>query len=187
MEKVESGSRLVADAGSTMGEIVSSVQRVTDIIGEISAAAGEQSQGVQQVSDTVGALDQATQQNAALVEQSAAAAESLREQSRQLAELVSTFRLSPAGDGGLAAPSALGAFAPAGAPSQDPALASPQVLAAVAVEQARGRQSEPLVVTSGTRRASRATALSAPNAHSTPAPASPAKTLADADDSWQSF
>ena len=93
VEKVESGSRLITDAGSTMGEIVTSVQRVSDIIGEISAAAGEQSQGVQQVSDTVGQLDQATQQNAALVEQSAAAAESLKEQSRRLAELVAAFKV----------------------------------------------------------------------------------------------
>ncbi|MBL8324164.1 MAG: HAMP domain-containing protein [Rubrivivax sp.] len=94
VEKVESGSRLVADAGTTMSEIVTSVQRVTDIIAEISAAAAEQSQGVQQVSSTVGQLDQATQQNAALVEQSAAAAESLKEQSRQLAELVSAFKVT---------------------------------------------------------------------------------------------
>jgi methyl-accepting chemotaxis protein len=92
VEKVESGSRLVADAGSTMTEIVTSVQRVTDIIGEISAAAGEQSVGIQQVNEAVAQLDQATQQNAALVEESAAAAESLKEQSRQLVALVSTFQ-----------------------------------------------------------------------------------------------
>jgi methyl-accepting chemotaxis protein len=94
VDRVESGSRLVADAGSTMGEIVASVQRVTDIISEISAAASEQSQGIGQVNAAVTQLDQMTQQNAALVEQSAAAAESLREQAERLAGTVATFQLS---------------------------------------------------------------------------------------------
>ncbi|MDE2161018.1 MAG: MCP four helix bundle domain-containing protein, partial [Burkholderiales bacterium] len=93
VEKVESGSRLVADAGSTMTEIVASVHRVSDIIGEISAAAGEQSAGIGSVNNSVAQLDQATQQNAALVEQSAAAAESLQEQSRQLAGVVANYRV----------------------------------------------------------------------------------------------
>ena len=93
VEKVESGSRLVADAGSTMSEIVASVQRVSDIIAEISAAAGEQSQGIGQVNDAVGQLDQMTQQNAALVEQSAAAASSLEQQATALQTSVSTFKL----------------------------------------------------------------------------------------------
>jgi methyl-accepting chemotaxis protein len=93
VDKVESGSRLVADAGSTMSEIVASVQRVTDIIGEISAAAGEQSAGIGQVNGAVTQLDQMTQQNAALVEQSAAAAESLKEQAARLGEVVQRFTL----------------------------------------------------------------------------------------------
>ena len=93
VDKVESGSKLVADAGSTMGEIVASVQRVTDIIGEISAAANEQSQGIGQVNTAVTQLDQMTQQNAALVEQSAAAAESMKDQAARLAEVVGTFKL----------------------------------------------------------------------------------------------
>ena len=75
VDKVEAGSRLVADAGQTMSEIVGSVQRVSDIIGEITAAAGEQSDGIGQVNVAVNQLDQMTQQNAALVEESAAAAE----------------------------------------------------------------------------------------------------------------
>ncbi|MBT9502943.1 MAG: HAMP domain-containing protein [Burkholderiaceae bacterium] len=94
VEKVEGGSRLVADAGKTMSEIVGSVQRVTDIIAEISAAAGEQSQGIGQVNVAVAQLDQMTQQNAALVEESAAAAESLREQAMRLAQEVAVFKLS---------------------------------------------------------------------------------------------
>jgi methyl-accepting chemotaxis protein len=93
VEKVEGGSRLVADAGQTMKEIVGSVQRVSDIIGEITAAASEQSEGIGQVNGAVTQLDQMTQQNAALVEESAAAAESLKEQAVRLAEVVDTFRL----------------------------------------------------------------------------------------------
>jgi methyl-accepting chemotaxis protein len=96
VEKVESGSRLVADAGSTMNDIVASVQRVTDIIGEISHAATEQSQGIGQVNNSVAQLDQMTQQNAALVEQSSAAAESLKTQAESLASVVERFRLQPA-------------------------------------------------------------------------------------------
>jgi methyl-accepting chemotaxis protein len=93
VDKVESGSKLVADAGATMNEIVASVQRVTDIIGEITAAASEQSDGIGQVNTAVTQLDQMTQQNAALVEQSAAAAESLKDQAVRLAQVVGTFRI----------------------------------------------------------------------------------------------
>jgi methyl-accepting chemotaxis protein len=91
--KVESGARLVQGAGTTMGEIVDSVQRVSDVIAEISAAAAEQSQGIAEVNGAVSKLDQATQQNAALVEQSAAAAESLKGQALRLTEVVSQFRI----------------------------------------------------------------------------------------------
>ena len=93
VDKVETGARLVQDAGSTMDEIVASVKRVTDIIAEISASTVEQSQGLGTVNASVGQLDQMTQQNAALVEESAAAAESLSEQALKLAELVSSFKL----------------------------------------------------------------------------------------------
>jgi len=94
VEKVESGSRLVADAGQTMNEIVGSVQRVTDIISEITAAAAEQSDGIGQVNGSVTQLDQMTQQNAALVEQSAAAAESLKDQAVRLRSIVHNFQLA---------------------------------------------------------------------------------------------
>ncbi|WP_308296469.1 methyl-accepting chemotaxis protein [Rhizobacter sp. J219] len=93
VDKVEAGSRLVADAGATMTEIVGSVQRVTDIIGEITAASSEQSDGIGQVNSAVAQLDQMTQQNAALVEQSAAAADSLQQQAGNLSKVVGTFRL----------------------------------------------------------------------------------------------
>ncbi len=91
--KVESGSKLVTEAGDTMQQVVSSVRRVTDIVGEISAASGEQSDGIGQVNQAIGLMDQTTQQNAALVEQAAAASQSLREQACQLAQAVAVFRL----------------------------------------------------------------------------------------------
>ena len=90
---VDAGSKLVAEAGSTMAEIVSSVQRVTDIMAEISLATQEQSSGIDQINQAIGQMDQVTQQNAALVEEAAAAAESLQEQSGQLAGVVSVFKL----------------------------------------------------------------------------------------------
>jgi methyl-accepting chemotaxis protein len=93
VEKVESGATLVREAGSTMEEIVSGVQRVTDVMAEISAAGTEQSQGIGQVNTAVGHLDQMTQQNAALVEQTAAAAASLKDQAIGLANEVATFKL----------------------------------------------------------------------------------------------
>ncbi len=92
VERVESGSRLVEQAGATMGEIVSSVQRVTDIIGEISAATGEQSEGITQVNQAINQIDQMTQQNAALVEEAAAAASSLEQQAVGLQRAVAAFR-----------------------------------------------------------------------------------------------
>ncbi len=94
VDKVEAGSRLVQDAGSTMDEIVASVKRVTDIIAEISASTVEQSQGIGSVNSSVTELDRMTQQNAALVEESAAAAESLKDQAMRLSEVVAGFRLS---------------------------------------------------------------------------------------------
>ena len=93
VERVDHGSALVDRAGVTMAEIVSSIARVTDIMGEISAASTEQSTGVGQIGDAIAQMDQATQQNAALVEESAAAAESLKDQARQLVQVVSVFKL----------------------------------------------------------------------------------------------
>ncbi len=95
--KVEDGSKLVANAGATMEEIVTAVKRVTDIMAEISAASVEQSAGIEQVNAAVAQMDEVTQQNAALVEQAAAAAESLEEQAHAMAELVSVFKLDQAG------------------------------------------------------------------------------------------
>ncbi|MFN8991544.1 MAG: methyl-accepting chemotaxis protein [Betaproteobacteria bacterium] len=94
--KVDSGSRLVDEAGKTMDEIVASVKKVTGIMAEIADASLEQSRGIEQVNEAITQVDDVTQQNAALVEQAAAAAESLEEQARSLAEAVSRYRLSTA-------------------------------------------------------------------------------------------
>src|SRR5450830_925713 len=94
VERVEQGTQLVDQAGVTMSEIVASIQRVTDLMGEISSAASEQNAGVSQVGQAVMQMDQVTQQNASLVEQSAAAAESLKAQALQLVLAVSVFRLA---------------------------------------------------------------------------------------------
>ncbi len=93
VERVARGTRLVADAGHTMHDIVNSVQRVTDTLGEITVAASAQSEGIARINTAIASLDQMTQQNSALVEQGAAAAESLRDQATQLAAAVSTFKL----------------------------------------------------------------------------------------------
>jgi methyl-accepting chemotaxis protein len=93
VEKVEAGSRLVDQAGSTMSEVVASIQRVTDIMAEISAASQEQTSGIEQINQAVSQMDNVTQQNASLVEEAAAASEALQSQAKKLAELVSVFRI----------------------------------------------------------------------------------------------
>jgi methyl-accepting chemotaxis protein-1 (serine sensor receptor) len=94
VDRVEAGSRLVDQAGTTMDEVVRSIIRVTDIMGEISAASNEQSAGVSQVGEAVMQMDQVTQQNAALVEEMAAAASSLKAQAQELVETVAVFKLT---------------------------------------------------------------------------------------------
>ena len=108
VERVESGAQLVEQTGTAMQDIVTSVKRVTDLIGEIASAATEQRDGIAQVNVAVTNLDHMTQQNAALVEESAAAAQSLREQSARLAEVVSVFKV----DQQFQARAAIGALKP---------------------------------------------------------------------------
>jgi methyl-accepting chemotaxis protein len=174
VDKVEAGTRLVADAGSTMNEIVASVQRVTDIIGEISAASGEQSGGLGQINAAVADLDRMTQQNAALVEEGAAAAESLHEQASKLATVVGSFQLgstTPA-TGMPVTPPAPAAAKPA------PARVAPPAVAARAVLQ-KARQP----AAAATRKP--ATPLRAP-VHTSAAPA-PALASAGHDGDWETF
>ncbi|MDO8447673.1 MAG: methyl-accepting chemotaxis protein [Rhodoferax sp.] len=94
VERVEHGTTLVDQAGATMTEVVSSIRRVTDIMGEISAASSEQSAGVSQVGEAVVQMDQVIQQNAALVEEMAAAASSLKSQAQDLVGTVAVFKLA---------------------------------------------------------------------------------------------
>ena len=168
VERVESGSRLVQDAGNTMGEIVASVQRVTDIIGEISAAAGEQSSGIGQINMSVTQLDQMTQQNAALVEESAAAAESLKEQSHQLAQAVNSFRTGPGHSSG---------------------NATPRVAAQAVIHQVR---STPAPKAAAFKAAARPAAKAAPrpvaaSPAAAPAPSAAPAAAGGADDDWETF
>jgi methyl-accepting chemotaxis protein len=114
VERVDQGTLLVDQAGATMNEVVTSIRRVTDIMGEISAASTEQSMGVSQVGEAVTQMDQTTQQNAALVEESAAAAESLNAQAQQLVDAVAVFKLSRAD-----------AYAKSSAPAQAKASKTP--------------------------------------------------------------
>ena len=165
VDRVESGSRLVNDAGTTMNEIVASVQRVTDIIGEISAASTEQSQGIVEVKGAISEVDQMTQQNAALVEQSAAAAESLKEQAIKLAAVVSTFRLVEGEQ------SARGSAASFAAPAHG--RAAGQAIARAKTQAAAPRPAPPPARTAAPKRAAPATVSTPP--------------AAGVSDDWESF
>ena len=142
--RVDQGTAQVDQAGKTMNEVVASIRRVTDIMGEISAASTEQSQGVAQIGEAVQQMDQATQQNAALVEEMAAAASSLRGQAQDLVQTVAVFKLNQgatshsAPAASIAAPVARAASKPAPAPARKvaPALASPPKAASPAPVQA---------------------------------------------------
>ena len=94
VDKVESGAKLVQEAGTTMDEVVASFQQVAALVTEIASASKEQSSGIEQTTQAVGQMDEVTQQNAALIEQAAAAAESLEEQAGHLADSVSVFKVS---------------------------------------------------------------------------------------------
>ncbi|WDZ97611.1 methyl-accepting chemotaxis protein [Herbaspirillum sp. WKF16] len=130
--KVEAGSQLVEQAGMTMSEVVDSVQRVTDIVGEIAEASREQSTGIEQVNQAITQMDEVTQQNAALVEQAAAAAQSLQAQATKLVGAVSIFKIDAHAATVTArpAPAARRAAAPVAAPA--PVAAAPKPAAAAA-------------------------------------------------------
>ncbi|MBB3213388.1 methyl-accepting chemotaxis protein [Herbaspirillum sp. Sphag1AN] len=169
VEKVESGSRLVEHAGMTMGEVVDSVRRVTDIVGEISSASREQSAGIVQVNQAITQMDAVTQQNAALVEQAAAAAKSLQNQATVLSDAVSIFRI----DAKQASTALTGAAAPASASVSVKAPATPAASAAAPKKEAVS-----------------AIAASKPASRAVVAPARPAPKLpapVGADDDWEQF
>ncbi|MCW0413791.1 methyl-accepting chemotaxis protein [Xanthomonas sacchari] len=143
VSQVANGSTLVRQAGQTMTEIVASVQRVTDIMGEIAAASQEQSAGIEQVNQTVTQMDETTQQNAALVEEATAAARSMEEQAGQLIEAVSIFRVEQSAQASAVhAPQAVSAPR-AAAPAKKPAAVAAAKPAAV-----RARKVEPALADS---------------------------------------
>jgi methyl-accepting chemotaxis protein len=122
VERVEHGAALVDDAGTTMTEVVSSIRRVSDLVGEISSASDEQAAGAAQIGAAVAEMDQATQQNAALVEEMAASASSLKSQANDLVEVVAVFKLdSQSGSRTSASPRASAGARPAARPSESAA------------------------------------------------------------------
>ncbi len=152
VERVEAGSRLVADAGATMNELVTSVHRVNDIIAEISAAAAEQNSGIGQVNQAMTQLDQATQQNATLVEEATRAAAELQAQSEQLREAMGSFRVDAAHSGTARA---------AGFVAAEPVPAvAPRVVAREAIDKARQPAPPPPPSRPAAPSAQRATAAS---------------------------
>ncbi|MFZ2988410.1 methyl-accepting chemotaxis protein [Ideonella sp.] len=178
VEKVETGSRLVGDAGSQMQDIVSQVRRVADLISEISAAAVEQTAGIGQVNDAVGQLDQVTQQNAALVEESAAAADSLKQQAERLLGLVSAFNTGHGSSSHVGHSSRSSSHATHSSPSKAPTAApaarpaSPQTVAHQVIAKARNP----------------APAKPKSETVHTPAPPPPASSgSSGASDDWESF
>jgi len=179
VERVEQGTALVDRAGVTMAEVVSSIRRVTDIMGEISAASGEQALGVQQVGDAVTQMDQVTQQNAALVEQMAAAASSLNQQAGELVQIVAAFKLS-------------------GADALQPSLSRANVRATASKPVAVERRGGPTVAKAATQSpkarpvsvAATVTKAAAPPkpAAAAPRPAAlPTAAKAGGDDEWETF
>ncbi|WP_395400007.1 methyl-accepting chemotaxis protein [Pseudoduganella sp. UC29_106] len=134
VQKVDTGGRLVDEAGQTMGLIVTSIKQVADIMGEITAATLEQSHGIEEVNQAITQMDEMTQQNAALVEEAAAAAESMQEQANKLASAVAIFKL--AGD-----EFSQRRAAPAAAPKR--AVAAPVRTTAVATRPAAGKPVPP--------------------------------------------
>ncbi len=178
MTTVEHGSKLVQDAGSTMTELVASVRRVSDIIGEITASATEQNDGIRQVNQAVTRLDEMTQQNAALVEESAAAADSMREQAQRLNGLVQKFEIgqdSGNGTGFAAHRPAATDTRPATAPVNARPMARPAAASTPATRSTAATSAPP------------AAALSAsPAAEPAAAPRKEAATTAPSDD-WETF
>ncbi len=175
VERVEQGTALVDKAGITMTEVVSSIRRVTDIMGEISAASTEQSMGVQQVGEAVTQMDQATQQNAALVEEMAAAASSLKSQAQELVQTVAVFQLAEGGHGNAPPKAPVRSSAPKAAPFQGQERrneGAARTAAPAASVKAAAPKSAPVVTAS----------------LPTPAPKTSAKASpAGGDDDWETF
>ena len=194
--KVGAGSQQVERAGATMQEIVASVKRVTDIMGEISAASEEQSSGIDQVNRAVSQMDEVTQQNAALVEEAAAAAGSLQEQAERLAEAVAVFKIN-AGEvievpahqlaGQRRAPRMPAPVAPAASAAQVESPA-PEAKAVPAVRLTHSARAKPAAAEGATAARPLRRPAVRPAAASEVKPATaPSRRAAPADDDWESF
>jgi methyl-accepting chemotaxis protein len=178
VERVEHGTTLVDQAGVTMTEVVSSIRRVTDIMGEISAASNEQSLGVSQVGEAVTQMDQVTQQNAALVEEMAAAASSLKAQAHDLVQVVAVFKLGDdvTGYGGMT-------MAPVAVRSSKPTGNHHKGIERRGLAAPKGAGARSSAASSGSAQ------RKAPVAASTPAsrPAAKASAPVSADSDWETF
>ena len=171
VERVEQGTSLVDQAGATMHEVVNSIRRVTDIMGEISAASSEQSAGVAQVGEAITQMDQATQQNAALVEEMSAAATSLNHQAQELVQAVAVFKLSQSDS-----------LAAATHPNSPPVARPAPIAAPRTTPQLAAKPVRPAPVSAARTPAPQAPAL----APAAAAPKAPATAGAD-NDAWESF
>jgi methyl-accepting chemotaxis protein len=184
VQRVEQGTALVDQAGSTMNDVVTSIGRVTDIMSGITSASAEQSQGVQQVGEAVRQLDHATQQNAALVEETAAVAGKLRDQAQGLVQTVSVFKIRDGMN--------WTAVVPAPPPSsirRPPAAARPAAAPRVAAAAPAPRlaAARPASSPAATRPASKATAGSPPATARAPAALPPSVSAPAAEGEWESF
>jgi methyl-accepting chemotaxis protein len=182
VERVELGTALVDQAGSTMEEVVSSIRRVTDIVGEISSASHEQSQGVSLVGDAITQMDHTTQQNAALVEEMAAAAGSLKSQAQEMVQTVAVFKLGAGAHDGLSRSASARTLAPR-------AVSKPQInrtkpVPKIAVSAGRPLQKTVPARTTANKPAARV-ALAAPGPKPAPKPAAQATGSNDGD--WETF
>ncbi len=175
VERVEHGTTLVDEAGTTMAEVVSSIRRVTDIMGEISAASNEQAAGVTQVGEAVTQMDQATQQNAALVEEMAAAASSLKGQAGELVQAVAFFKV-PAHAGTASMPRTA-VRAPA---TQAKPFKGEERRALGSTAGSAARKPAPASATKATAAKPTAAATVTPKTQTKPAPAG-------GDDDWETF
>ncbi|HEX8479191.1 MAG TPA: methyl-accepting chemotaxis protein [Telluria sp.] len=184
VEKVERGSKLVGQAGVTMDEVVASVKRVTDIMGEIANASQEQSAGIAQVNLSIIEMDGMTQQNAALVEQAAAAAQSLQDQAGELQRVVSVFRLIE-GEAEYQAPAA--PAVPKTPVASRAVAVRPAPAAATAPRAALKRPAAARPVKAAAPAAAPAAAVTAAPAAPAPKKAAPKATAAASSDDWEEF
>ena len=187
VNRVEEGTTLVGQAGVTMSEVVSSIRRVTDIMGEISAASSEQSAGVSQVGEAVVQMDQTTQQNAALVEEMAAAASSLSSQAQDLVQTVAVFKLGTGHDISPTHAPRTPSRAHAHAPSHSASSHSKPKARSLSGSAPAAALSAPTAPAAPARPAAKAAPRSTPSTAKSLSHNPPSASASKADDDWESF